>query len=103
MAIIMCRRISERIIQNISKSQAAYQPGRGTTKQVIVVRAMTEKGYTTHILMMDMSKAFDTVNRSKLMQDLIAILEEDEIHIIKLLIEDVALIVKVGNNMGKKL
>ena len=105
LAIAMCRRISDRLIQNIPKSQAAYQGGRGTTEQVFAMRTMAEKAiaakdYKTHILMMDMSKAFDTVNRSKLMLDLILILDEDEIHMIKILITDVELKVKVGGTIG---
>ena len=105
-AIVMCRRISDRLIQYIPKSQAAYQSGRSTTEQVFVMRTMAEKAiaakdYTTHILMMDMSKAFDTVNRNKLINDLKTILEEDEIQIIRMLIENVELVVKVGKSTGK--
>ena len=36
--------------------------------------------------MMDLSKAFDTVKRNTLMSDLEEILQQDELHIIKLLI-----------------
>ena len=38
--------------------------------------------------MMDMSKAFDTVKRNTLMSDLENKLQKDELHIIKILIED---------------
>ena len=64
-------------------------------------KAISAKDYTTHILMMDMSKAFDTVNRNKLINDLKTILEEDEIQIIRMLIENVELVVKVGKSTGK--
>ena len=41
--------------------------------------------------MLDMSKAFDTVNRVKLFTILRTFLEEDELHIIKVLTENVML------------
>ena len=81
LAIIMCKRISERLMEKIPKSQAAYHRGRSGTEQVFVFRAMAEKAiaaknYKIHILMMDMSKAFDTVKRNVLMRDLMAILKQ---------------------------
>ena len=106
LAICMIRRIGDRILKEIPLSQAAYQAGRSTTEQVFVFRSMFEKAitsnnYTIHILMMDMSKAFDTVKRNTLMSDLENILQKDELHIIKNLIEDVNLIVRCGNTYGK--
>ena len=75
LAICMVRRVGEKILSKIPKSQATYQGGRSTTEQVFVFKSMTEKAiasnnYKTHILMMDMSKAFDTVKRSILISDL---------------------------------
>ena len=49
---------------------------------------------------MDMSKAFDTVNRSILMKDLITILENDELHLIKILL-NVKLVVRCGKTLGQ--
>ena len=43
---------------------------------------------------MDMSKAFDTISRKTLMDDLRRIVEPDELHLIKILVEQVELIVK---------
>ena len=50
--------------------------------------------------MLDMSKAFDTVNRVKLFTILHTFLEDDKLHIIKVLTEDVILSVKIGNETG---
>ena len=47
--------------------------------------------------MLDMSKAFDTVNRVKLFTILRIFMEDDELHIIKVLTENVILRVKLGN------
>ena len=46
--------------------------------------------------MLDMSKAFDTVRRNDLIEIIEPILDKDELHLIKILIEDVTLQVKIG-------
>ena len=51
--------------------------------------------------MKDMSRAFDTVNRKMLMEDLSSILEAYELHIAKLLLEDVSLTVRCGTHYGE--
>ena len=106
LAICMIKRVGERVLQKIPKTQTAYQGGRSTTEQVFVFRSLAEKAisskdYTVHAIMMDMSRAFDTVDRNKLMLDLAIILEEDELHIMKLMIEDVQFVVRCGQNKGK--
>ena len=57
----------------IPLSQAAYQEGRSTTEHVFAIKMLAEKAITTnnyqiHLLMLDMSKAFDTVSRPKLFE-----------------------------------
>ena len=47
----------------IPKSQAAYQQGRSTTKQVFTIKTMTEKTispdyYNIWIILLDMFKSF---------------------------------------------
>ena len=53
--------------------------------------------------MLDMSKAFDTVQRNSLIQQLKSILDEDELHIIKILLKDVKLTVRMGNYKGEEI
>lgn len=81
-------------------TQAAYRVGRGTTEQLSILKMMAEKAvrstnFDTHILLMDLSRAFDTVNRKIPLQDLCGILDPGELHTINILIEDVRLIVDV--------
>ena len=107
LAICLIRRIGNKIDQHIPLTQAAYRAGRGTTEQFHTIKLMAEKAattpnYSTHLLMMDMSKAFDRVQRGRVMEDLRGILEADEIHLIKLLIEDVRLSVRVEDQLGKE-
>ena len=48
-----------------------------------------------------MTKAFDTVNRRNLLQELKEKLEPDELHILSILIKDVSLKVKIRTEIGE--
>ena len=51
-------------------------------------KAITLSNYTVMLLMMDMSKASDSIHRALILEDLRSILLPEELHIIKLMIED---------------
>ena len=51
--------------------------------------------------MLDMSRAFDTISRSSVIENLKEILNPDEIHLVSLLIKDVQLQVKCENHIGR--
>ena len=59
--------------------------------------------YEVTILLLDMSKAFDTVKRNMLMTQLKELLDEDELHIMKVLLTDVKLKVRIGKELGKEI
>ena len=89
-------------------AQSAYQSGRSTTEQVFAIKVVAEKAitsstYNIYLLLLDMSKAFDTVCRSKLLTDLQKVLEPDEMHMMAVLIGDVVLTVKVGKELGEQI
>ena len=91
LAICIRERIIERIDREIPPSQAAYRSGRSTTEHVFATKIMAERSITStnqnmHLLMLDMSKAFDTVNRSILLKDLSKIIENDELHLISIML-----------------
>ena len=56
-------------------------------------KAITSDDYAIFILMMDISRAFDTADRKLLMNTLESILQEDVLHMIKILLENVSLVV----------
>ena len=63
-------------------------------------KAVISEKYDIYLLMLDMSKAFDKVKRATLMKDLKYILEEDELHMIYVLINNVKLRVRCQNETG---
>ena len=93
---------------HISKDQAAYQKGRNTTKQVLCVKFLIEKAITSEnydliIMMIDVSKAFDTANQNTLLEKLETILDESEMRMVYLLIRNVKLKVRVGRTLEEEI
>ena len=101
LAICMKKRIIEKLDRHIPPSQAAYRTGRSTTEHVFAIKilaqkAITSKDYPIFLLMLDMSKAFDTVNRDILINELNNTLNRDELNIIKIML-NTELEVRCGN------
>lgn len=93
---------------HISKDQAAYQKERNTTKQVLCVKFLIEKAITSEtynliIMMIDVSKAFDTVNQNTLLEKLETILDESEMRMVYFLIHNVKLKVRVGRTLEEEI
>ena len=106
LTICLLKRIWTRLKTKIPLNQAAYQPGRSTTEQVFAIKILCEKAITSndyklHLLLLDMSKAFDTVKRDILMKNLEKILNPDELHILSILTNKPALKVKVDKEYGE--
>ena len=90
LTISLLDRTWNRLAEKIPKTQAAYQRGRGTTEQVLALKLLIEKAIISsdldiYILLLDMSKAFDTVNRKILLSDLATTLNPDEVHLLGVL------------------
>ena len=67
---------------------------------MLVEKAVITQDYNIILLLIDMSKAFDTVDRNKLMNQLEELLNAYEMRMMHLLIADVELFVRMGNEMG---
>ena len=105
LAMCVIERTWEKLKHKIPKDQTAYQKGRSTTEQVFALKTLVEKAITSQnyniiIAMMDMSAAFDTVSRCKLMKQLEAFIEPHEMRMMHLLITDVKLMVRIGKTLG---
>ena len=107
LAICVARRIRPSIDDNILPiTQTAYTSGRCTaelvfTFKVLAEKAVTSLGYNIHLLMLDMSKAFDSIQRGSLLNDLKHILDNDELHLVSLLINEVSYAVKLEGKQGQ--
>ena len=100
LAICLKDRTIDRIDSKIPPSQAAYRSGRSTTEHVFAVKVLCEKAmssrdFTIYLRLLDMSKAFDSVNRTLLIQSLETILNADEVNLIKTML-NVELSVRCG-------
>ncbi len=105
LVICLIRRCWDNLSTQIPLDQSAYQQGRSTTEQVAAVKLLAEKAITSsnyhiYLLLLDMSKAFDNVNRKLLLQDLQQVIDRDELHLLQILITDVTLRIKIGKELG---
>ena len=106
LAICVIRRTDSRVRSEIiPESQAAYSEGRNTTELVFAFKLLAEKALTStnyeiNFLMLDMSKAFDTIQRRYLFNDLKKIFEKDDLHLIHLLLNNVQIAVKLENDFS---
>ena len=101
----MTSRIKDRIEKEIPPNQATYRSDRSTTEHVFalklaVERTLTSKDETLYLILLDMSKAFDGINCKLLLQDLSKKINEDELHIIQLLL-NVKLKVRCGKELSE--
>ena len=106
LTVALLQRIWTRLSTKIPKSQAAYQKGRGTTEQVLALKILIDKALTTnnydlYILLIDMSKAFDTVNRKLLLQKLKEVLQPDELHLLSILTNRPLITVSLDGEKGE--
>ena len=102
LSLVVLRRIRTRVDVYLSASQAGFRRGRSTADIVWAYRWLAAKAtrYKSeiHILGLDMSRAFDTIDRAKLMtilKDEVG-LEEDEMRLCQSLLANTNLTVKLG-------
>ena len=67
---------------------------------MLAEKAITSSDFKIYELLLDMSKAFDTVNRNKLFTLLEKILLPEELHLLHLLTNNVKLKVRVGSEFS---
>ena len=95
------KRINPRLDSAISMSQAAYHKNRSTTEHVfatklIIERRISSRDETVYLLLLDTTKAFDSIQRNTLIEDLKNVLNHDELHLIRILL-DVKIAAQYGN------
>ena len=102
LTICHIKRMWDRISSSIPYNQAAYQAGRSTTEQVfaakvLIEKAVTSSDYKLYMTLLDMSEAFDTVDRKTLFENLEKILLPEELHLFSIITRNPSIKVKVNN------
>ena len=105
LAACITNRIRDRVEAQIPPSEAAYRLNRSTTEHIFTSKLIIEKTITArhesaHLIMLEMSKAFDNINRNQLIEDLRNTIETDELHIISTLL-NVSLSIRYENILSK--
>ena len=105
LSLIVLTRIADRVSHYLDPSQSGFRPKRSTADVIWCDRwlAATSQRYewSCHLLGIDMSRAFDTINRRKLLQVMDTIVDEDEGRMIRLLLDNTTLAVQIDNITGK--
>ena len=100
LAVCAMKRINSRLDSAIPMSQAAYRKNRSTTEHVFATKLIIERTISTdetvYLFLLDMSKAFDSIQRNTLIEDLKNVLNQDELHLIRILL-DVKVAAQFGN------
>ena len=101
LVVCIMKNINSRLDSAIPMSQAAYRKNRSTTEHVfttklIIDRTISSTDETVYLLFLDMSKAFDSIQRNTLIEDLKNVLNHDELHLIRILL-DVKIAAQCGN------
>ena len=98
---IVLQRIKPKVEKYLSQSQSAYRQYRSTsdiiwTHRWVISRAQIVKEII-YITGIDMSSAFDTIKRDNLIEIISTFLDEDEIRMIRFLLTNTTLEIKMNN------
>lgn len=101
LSLVTLQRIKAKADGYLSQSQAAYRENRSTTDIIwahrfIAAKVMMYQNQSVDITGLDMSNAFDTVDREELMEILEEILDEDEVRMCRLLLSDTSMKLRFG-------
>ena len=74
------KRINSRLDSAIPISQAAYRKNRSTTEHVfgtklVIERTISSTDETLYLLLLDMNKAFDSIQRNTLIEDVLHLIQ----------------------------
>ena len=100
LSLIALERIKEKVEKYLSANQSGFRPFRSTADVVWTHRWLAAKTALSNIDIkitgIDMSSAFDTINRKVLLEILEKFLDEDEIRIIQFLLSNTHISIKVS-------
>ena len=101
LSLLTLDRIRPIIEKYLSHSQSGFRPERSTSDIVWTHRCLAAKTVTVNINIkitgIDMSAAFDTIDRDILLQILKNIVEEDELRLIQFLLSNTHINTRINN------
>ena len=107
LSVITLNRTQEKVEQYLSTSQAVYRPKQSTGDIVWAHRFIIGKVQLhqdlVHITGIDMSSAFNTMNRQKLINELNTFLDEDEHCIIRTLLSNTTINIQFEDCKGEEI
>lgn len=103
LSTIALNRIRPNVEEYVSLSQSGFRPNRSTSDVVWAHRWITAKVLCSHDLQinitgLDMSAAFDTIDRNKLLEILENLVADDELRIIRYLLSETTINIKINGN-----
>ena len=98
-------RVGSRLDHETSITQTAYRKERSTTEHIFAAKMAIERptnarNETLHLVLLDMSKAFDSIKRKDLIEHLQHTIAADELHIMKKMVE-VSLVVRCKDSISE--
>ena len=100
LSLITLDRIRDKVEEYLSANQSGFRPFRSTADVVWTHRWLAAKAALSNLEIkvtgIDMSAAFDTIQRQRLLQILETFLETDEIRLVQFLLSDTTISIKVN-------
>ena len=100
LSLITLDRIRDKVEEYLSANQSGFRPFRSTSDVVWTHRWLAAKTALSNLEFkvtgIDMSAAFDTINRERLLQILDKFLDEDEIRLVQFLLSNTNISIKVN-------
>ena len=98
-------RVGSRLDHETPITRIAYRKERSTTEHIFAAKMAIEqitnaRNETLHLVLLDMSKAFDSIKRKDLIEHLQHIIAADEPHIMKKMLE-VSLVVRCEDSISE--
>ncbi|RLN88747.1 hypothetical protein BBJ28_00020055 [Nothophytophthora sp. Chile5] len=102
-SLIVLHRITPAVDKFLSSHQSGFRRSRSTADAVWAHKWICARVQTyhecIHVLGIDLSRAFDTIDREKLLGVLETFLQEDDLRLIRLLLSDTTLSLRVGSQV----
>ena len=103
LSLVTLNRIKSKVENYLSKSQSAYRENRSTSDIIwshrfIIAKSMLYQGHVVKVTGLDMSSAFDTIDREELLTVLKSFINNDELRMCRLLLSKTTMKLRFGSH-----